>query len=189
VTGATIDRRPPEVGRRFALLALVGAAVALSLGVYASVHDPTLETPYTLWFTGTINLKVWFGTLALLLGGVQLLTALRLYGKIGRSEPPPPWLGQLHRLSGTLAFAVTLPVAYHCLWALGYQSDDTRSLAHSLFGCFFYGAFVTKVLVVRAKGLPGWALPVAGGAVLTALVGVWLTSSLWYFTTVDFPGF
>ena len=81
------------------------------------------------------------------------------------------------------------PVAYHCLWALGFQSDDTRSLAHSLFGCFFYGAFATKVLVVRAKGLPGWALPVAGGAVLTALVGVWLTSSLWYFTTVDFPGF
>lgn len=189
MTGATIDHARGDAGRRVLVLALVGAAVSVAFGVYASAHEPTLETPYTLWFTGTINLKVWFGTSALLLAGVQLLTALRMYGKIGVPKVLPAWFGQLHRLSGTLAFAVSLPVAYHCLWALGFQSDDTRSLAHSLFGCFFYGAFATKVLVVRAKGLPGWALPVAGGAVLTALVGVWLTSSLWYFTTVDFPGF
>ena len=190
MTGATIDRRPPEVGGRFAILALIGAGVAVALGVYASAHEPTGETPYTLWFTGTINLKVWFGTIALVLAGVQLLTALRLYGKISVPDELPPWFGDLHRLSGTLAFAISLPVVYHCLWALGFQSDDTRSLAHSLFGCFFYGAFVTKVLVVRTpRGLPSWALPVVGGAVLTAFVGVWLTSALWYFTTVDFPGF
>jgi hypothetical protein len=189
VTGATIDRPRGDPRRRVAGLALVGAAVSVAFGVYASAHEPSLETPYTLGFTGTINLKVWFGTLALLLAGVQLVTALRLYGTIAVPRELPSWFGQLHRLSGTLAFAVSLPVAYHCLWGLGFQSDDARSLAHSLFGCFFYGAFATKVLVVRAKGLPGWALPVVGGAVLTALVGVWLTSSLWYFTTVDFPGF
>lgn len=167
---------------------LVGAALTVALGVYASAHDPTLEQPYTLWFTGTINLKVWFATAALVLAGVQIATALRLYGKVGHG-PGPAWLGDLHRLSGTLAFALSLPVAYHCLWALGWQTDDTRSLLHSLFGCFFYGAFAAKVLVVRAKGLPGWALPAVGGAVLTALVAVWLTSSLWFFTTQDFPGF
>ena len=32
--------------------------------------------------------------------------------------------------------------------------------------------------------MPGWALPVFGGLVFTALVGLWLTSSLWFFTTV-----
>lgn len=167
---------------------LAGGALAVALGVYASAHDPTAEQPYTLWFTGTINLKVWFATAALLLAGVQVVTALRLYGKVG-DGPTPDWLGDLHRLSGTLAFALSLPVAYHCLWALGWQTDDTRSLLHSLFGCFFYGAFAAKVLVVRAKGLPGWALPAVGGTVLTALVAVWLTSSLWFFTTQDFPGF
>jgi hypothetical protein len=187
MAGATVDR-PERAGGRVAGLALVGAAVAVALGAYAGAHEPTNETTYTLWFTGTINLKVWFATAALLLGGVQLVTALRLYGRIGRPRELPPWYGDLHRLSGTLAFALSLPVAYHCLWALGWQTDDTRSVLHSLFGCFFYGAFATKVLVVRAKGLPGWALPLAGGTVLTALVAVWLSSSLWFFTTQDFPG-
>lgn len=184
-TTATAAARRPQV----AVLALVGAAVAVVLGVYASAHDPTAESPYQLWFTSTINLKVWFATAALLLAVLQLLTAMRLFGKISVPREAPPWLGAVHRLTGTLAFAISLPVAYHCLWALGWQTDDTRSLLHSLFGCLFYGAFATKVLAVRAKGLPDWALPLVGGAVFTILVGLWLTSSLWFFTTQDFPGF
>jgi len=187
VTGATIDQGAPP-SWRVAGLALVGGAVAVALGVYAQAHDPTGETPYKLFFTTTLNLKVWFATVALFFGLVQLFTALRLYGKVGIPATLPPWFGDLHRLSGTLAFAFSLPVAYHCLWALGFHSEDTRVLAHSLLGCAFYGAFATKVLVVRAKGLPGWALPVAGGLAFTVLVGLWLTSSLWFFTTVDFPG-
>jgi len=181
VTAPSVD------SRRVAVPALAGAAVAVALGVYAQAHDPSGETPYKLFFTTTLNFKVWFATLAVLLAGVQLLTALRMYGKLG-SGPQPSWLGDLHRLSGTLAFLVSLPVAYHCLWSLGFQSGDTRVLAHSLLGCAFYGAFVAKVLVVRSSGLPGWALPVVGGLTFTVLVGVWLTSSLWFFTTVDFPG-
>jgi hypothetical protein len=187
MTGATLDQAAPPA-RRLVVLALVGAAVGVAHGVYGHAHDPTGDTPYKLFFSTTLNLKVWFATAALLLGVVQLVTALRLYGKIGVPSTLPPWFGDLHRLSGTLAFAVSLPVAYHCLWALGFHSDDNRVLAHSLLGCAFYGAFATKVLVVRAKGLPGWALPLAGGVALTVLVGLWLTSSLWFFTTVDFPG-
>ncbi len=184
-----IAATPQSDRSRLIVLALIGAAVAVALGTYAAVHDPTAETPYTLGFSSTINLKVWFATASLLLAGVQLLTALRLYGKVSVPHEAPPWLGDFHRLSGTLAFVISLPVVYHCLWALGFQTDDARSVAHALFGCLFYGAFVTKVLVVRAKGLPGWALPLVGGTLLTALVGVWLTSSLWFFTTQDFPGF
>jgi hypothetical protein len=56
-------------------------------------------------------------------------------------------------------------------------------LFHSLFGCLFYGAFVTKMLVLSRKGLPGWALPVVGGVVFTALVGLWVTAGLWVFAT------
>jgi hypothetical protein len=186
---ATAGPSSPPAASRLLVPALVGAGLAVALGVYASAHDPTLEKPYQLWFSDTINLKVWFATAALLLAAVQLLTALRLYGKLTVPNELPTWFGDLHRLSGTLAFAVSLPVAYHCLWSLGFQTDDTRSLLHSLFGCLFYGAFATKVLVVRATGLPGWALPLAGGVVLTSLVAVWLTSALWFFTTVDFPGF
>jgi hypothetical protein len=166
---------------------VAGAAVAVALGVYANEHTPTHERPYTLFFSGTIQLKVWFATAALVLAGVQLLLAARLYGKISIPRHAPAWLGDAHRLVGTAAFALTLPVAYQCLWALGFQSGDTRVLLHGIFGCVFYGAFVVKVLGVRLRGLPGWMLPLAGGLVFSALVGLFLTSSLWFFTSSSAP--
>jgi Family of unknown function (DUF6529) len=168
-----------------------GAAVAILLGVYANEHTPTKEKPYTLVFTDTIQLKVWFATAAAIFAVVQVLLALRMYGKIHVPRTVPPWLGDAHRLTGIVVFALTLPVAYHCLWSLGYQSVDMageaskRVLAHSIAGCFFYGAFVTKVLSVRVRGLPGWMLPVVGGLVFSAIVVLFVTSCLWYY--VDRP--
>ena len=41
-------------------------------------------------------------------------------------------------------------------------ADQRRVAVHSLAGCFLYGAFVAKVLLVHSRRLPGWALPVAG---------------------------
>jgi hypothetical protein len=170
---------------------LAGAAVAVLLGVYANEHTATREKPYTLFFSDTIQLKVWFATAAMVLAVVQVLLAMRIYGKLHWPARTPPWLGDAHRLVGIVAFALTLPVAYHCLWALGWQSADmtgsssTRVLVHSVVGCCFFGAFVTKVLCVRVRGLPGWALPIAGGLVFTTLVVLFVTSSVWFF--VDRP--
>jgi Family of unknown function (DUF6529) len=70
---------------------------------------------------------------------------------------------------------------------LGFQSGSTRVLLHGLFGCVFYGVFAMKVRGVRVEGLPGWVLPVAGGLVFAALVGLFLTSSLWFFTSSSAP--
>lgn len=136
-------------------------------------------------------MKAWFTTFAVILALVQLYTSLRIYGKA--SLPPrelPVWFGALHRLSGIAAFLFTLPVAYHCLWSLGFDpTGNTRVFFHSVFGLFFYGAFAAKVVIVRSRRMPGWALPAVGGAVFTVLVLVWLTSSLWYYDTVGFPEF
>ena len=55
-------------------------------------------------------------------------------------------------------------------------------LVHSLFGCFIYGAFAAKMHVLRAR-VPNWTLPVLGGAVDAALTALWLTASVWFFTT------
>jgi hypothetical protein len=173
----------PPGSARLVAAAVAGGAVAVALGVYAEVHDPANEQPYRLFFTGTIQLKAWFATFALVFAAFQLVSALRLYGRIGNPETVPGWLGDAHRLSGTLAFLVTLPVAYHCLWSLGFSDLDTRTLLHSIVGCAFYGAFVTKVVLVRSRGLAGWVLPAAGGLVLALLVALWLTSSLWFFTS------
>jgi hypothetical protein len=93
----------------------------------------------------------------------------------------------VHRISGRLAFLTTLPVAYHCLWSLGFQDTDTRVLAHSILGCVFYGAFAAKVTIVRSRNLPGWALPVAGGFIFAVLVLLWYTSALWFIREQGWP--
>ena len=72
-------------------------------------------------------------------------------------------------------------MALHCLNAYGVQLSSPRLAVHSLAGCFLYGAFVAKILLVRSKRLPGWALPVAGGTLVTVVVVLWYTAALWYF--------
>jgi hypothetical protein len=181
--GAAPVRSGDAAARRLLGVLLVGGAVAVALGVYGKAHDPTHEQPYSLVFTGTIQLKVWFATAAVGLAIVQVLLGLRLFDKIAVPRHTPAWLGDAHRLVGTVAFLLTLPVAYQCLWALGFQSTDTRVLVHSLLGCLFYGVFTIKVLSVRVRGLPDATLPIVGGVVFAALVGVWLTSALWFLTS------
>jgi hypothetical protein len=169
--------------------ALAGAAVAVALGVYGRSHDPAGQALFTLGFSGTINMKAWLATIVIVLAIVQVLLAAWMYGKLRGA--PPPWVSPIHRLVGTLTFLVSLPIAYHCLWSLGFESDAgaSRRFWHSLFGCAFYGAFTVKVLAVRSRRMPGWALPVAGGLVFSLLVGLWLTSALWFFDNSGFPSF
>jgi hypothetical protein len=173
------------------IILLVGTLVSLLFGVYASVHDPTGETTIALFFSNTVGMKVWFTTAALTIALLQVLTALRLYGKVKIPKTFPKWLPDAHRLLGTLAFLLTLPVAFHCLWSFGFEStsSQTRRYVHSVAGCLFYGAFASKVLAVRTKRLPGWVLPVIGGITFTLLVVLWTTSSLWFFQNREFPGF
>jgi len=167
--------------------ALAGGSVALSLGVYGHVHQATGGTITTFGFPSLLAMKAWLATGAATLALFQLGSALWMYGRlpVGR---PPAWLGAAHRWSGTAAFVLTLPVAYHCLWSLGFMDTDARVLAHSLLGCAFYGAFATKLLVLRVAGAPAWALPVAGASLVVLLTGLWLTSALWFFTHIGFPG-
>jgi hypothetical protein len=168
---------------RLLVAVALGAAVALSLGVYGNVHDPTGRSLVTLFFTQTIQLKVWFATGAITLAIVQVLTSMRMYGHLG-SRRGPKWVPRAHRLSGVAAFWLTIPVAYHCLWSLGFQaSSGLRVWIHGIAGCFFFGALATKVFVVRSPRAPSWALPLLGGAVFSALVVVWSTSALWFFST------
>lgn len=181
----TVTQRNGRAGG-VALAALgAGAAVAVALGVYGTTHQPTGEAIWTFGFGSMIAMKVWLGAIVGVLALGQLVSALWIYGKLGR--PAPRAVSLVHRFSGGAAVLVSLPVAYTCLWSLGFQTYDARVLAHSLFGCIFYGAFVTKVVTLHTKSSPGWLLPLAGGTLLTALVVVVLASSGWYFTTVGIP--
>ena len=188
---STIQMVPVPAARRSPTalipLVLVGAAVSVGLGVYGREHTPAGRGIFTLGFPAVINMKAWLTTIALALAVFQVLTALRMYGKLPGPTTVPRWLPHVHRWAGTAAFVATLPVAYHCLWSLGYQSTDARHVVHSILGCAFYGAFTVKVLCVRSTRLPNWALPVVGGLTFTILVVLWLTSALWFIHHHGFP--
>jgi hypothetical protein len=184
-----LTQGPPTSGTRPLLAAsIAGGAVALALGTYGNVHEPTGDSIATFGFPAVLPMKAWFATAVFALALAQLVSALALWGRLPAVRSTPRWLGPVHRWSGTAAFVVSLPVAYHCLWSLGFQDTDIRVLTHSLLGCAFYGAMATKLLALRIDGLPRWALPVIGGLLVTCLTGLWLTSSLWFFTNMGFPG-
>jgi hypothetical protein len=185
VESATIEPGG-AVGKRLLLAGALGAAVALGLGIYGNVHDPSQQLVFDLFFKSTIAMKVWFATAALAFAIVQVSTAMWIYGRLPWAAPE--WAGDLHRVTGRVAFLLSLPVAYHCLWSLGFQDTTTRVLAHSLLGCAFYGAFAAKVVIVRSAKLPGAALPIAGGLVFAIFVALWFTSAFWFINNMGgFP--
>ena len=109
-----------------------------------------------------IALKSALATIALGLAVLQVLLALWLYRKLPLAGSPPRPARLAHRVIGFGLFALTVPIAVHCLLAYGVQLTSLRVAVHSIAGCFFYGAFTAKVLLVQTRRLPGWLLPTAG---------------------------
>jgi uncharacterized protein DUF6529 len=167
---------------KLAIPCLIGGLVALTLGIYGRLHSPTGIAVNIAGFSSPGYVKSWLATLATVCAIIQVVSALVMYGKVPRVSAPS-WIGGLHRWSGRIAFLAAVPVAIHCLYALGFQNYSTRVLLHSVVGCLFFGAFTVKMLILPKKGLPGWVLPFWGAVVFTALVLIWLTSAYWFFST------
>jgi hypothetical protein len=140
----------------------------------------------TTVFSSTIAAKAWLATAVIVLALVQVTTAARIYGRLRFLPVRGRLVSTIHRWSGRSAFLVSLPVFFHCVTILGFQTPDARVAAHSVAGTFLYGVFSAKILIVRDRELPGWVLPVAGVTLASALGLLWATSSLWYFTDVRF---
>ena len=170
-----------------------GAVVALLVGVFGTVHDPTLDGTTTLGFRTVIAMKVVVSTVVGALAVLQVVGALWMYGRLGIRAPS--WLGTAHRVSGVVTLVLAVFVAYHCLWALGLESGTlengekvpTRTVVHGVLGCAVIGAVVVKVTAVRSRRAPGWFLPVAGGLLFALLVLAVLTSAVWYVDAKGWP--
>lgn len=173
---------------------VAGAVVALLVGVFGKVHDPTLAGTTTFGFRTVIDMKVVLSVVIGVLALLQLLGALWIYGRLGTAAPS--WVGTAHRISGAVAVALIMVVAYHCLWAIGLETGTfagggpvpTRTVVHGVLGCVLLGAVVVKVAAVRSRRAPGWFLPLAGGLLFTLIVVVVLTSAIWYIGTHGWPG-
>jgi Family of unknown function (DUF6529) len=153
------------------------------LGSVSSTYTDIIQ-----WvFSSTIAGKAWFATAAIAFAILQVLTAARIFGKLQRLIPlQRPWPNRIHRWSGRLAFLCTLPVAFHCIFILGFQTRDARVTVHSIVGSFIYGVFAVKIFFVHDHDHPRWTLPLVGGTLFAVLATLWATSAYWYFTNVRF---
>ena len=177
--------RAGAAGWRLAGIGLLGLGLAAAIYVAGRLHQP--DYSFTMFGPDPVPPKSLLATVALALAGVQVLLAAWIYRKLPLAGSPPRPVPVAHRVTGFVFLAVTVPVAVHCLIAYGVQLTSPRVAVHSIAGCFFYGAFTAKVLLVQSRRLPGWALPAAGGT-LAVLVGVlWYTSALWYYNGYQLP--
>jgi len=174
---------------RLSLAALLAAAVTGALVIAGRLHQPDYSTSlFGQAGIGAVALKSWLASVALVLAAGQVLLALWLYRKLPGLPAPGRWVARGHRLNGVILIAVTLPVAVHCLIAYGVQLTSLRVGLHSLAGCFLYGAFAAKILLVQSRRLPRWVLPVAGGTLAAVVAVLWYTAALWYFHGFQLPG-
>jgi hypothetical protein len=181
-------RRPPGPAGRLYVPFVIGALVALSLGLLArreALAPGAYPGSYLrLFFSDSLYFKAWFATAALALAVLQPISAASIFNKLpGRR---PGWIAAFHRWNGRVVFVLTLPVAYHCIFRIGFQDTSARVLTHAILGCALYGAFAAKVLVVRWRRFPTWTIVTAGGLLFAILLATWYTSSLFLFRTAGF---
>lgn len=174
------------------LLLPLGLALAIAAGLYAFGTQHVPDYSGTALFgrtaTDTLPLKSWLATGLLSLAALQFGLALWMYGKLPGIGAAGTGTGNVHRAIGIVALLVTLPIAYHCAFAYGVKTNiDARVAVHSLAGCFLYGAIAAKLVIVRSRRLPGWALPLAGGTLVALVAVLWYTSALWYFNNYSLP--
>jgi hypothetical protein len=177
--------QPDPAARLLVVPALVGCLVALTLGLYGRLHSPTGVAVDIVGFSSPATVKAWLATVAVVFALVQLGSSLVMYGKVP-GIAAPSWIAGLHRWSGRIAFIVTVIVAVHCLYALGFETFNARVLVHSIAGCLFFGVITAKLLALTRRGMPGWVLPVLGGLAFALLVLIWFTSAFWFFSIFGF---
>ena len=180
-----------SAGRRLAGIGLLSGGVVVALLVAGRVH--TVNPAFSLFgrqYLAAVSLKAVLATVVLGVAVLQVLLALWIYRKLPLAASPPRPVRLAHRVVGIGLLALTLPIAVHCLIAYGVQLTSVRVAVHSLAGCFFYGAFMAKVLLVQTRRrLPGWVVPAAGGTLAVVVVVLWYTSALWYYNGYQLPHF
>jgi hypothetical protein len=182
---AVLDSRQPRGKVRLLVVAAlaVGALVTVSVGFLERhlANSPHPISYFHLFFSDPLYMKAWLASSALVLSFGQLITAAGMYG-LFRISTATRFYQVTHRWSGRVAIALTLPVAFNCLFDLGVYPVDMRTMIHSILGAFIYGIFVAKFLIIRVERAPGWLLPILGSALFATVLGLWITSAYWLFS-------
>jgi hypothetical protein len=173
---------------RLASIGVLAAAVTVALVVIGRLIlvNPAFGL-FGQHYLAAVALKALLATVVLAVAALQVLLALWMYRKLPLAGRAPRPVRLAHRVVGFGLFALTVPIALHCLIAYGVKLTSVRVAVHSLAGCFFYGVFVAKVLLVHTRRLPRWVLPAAGGTLAVLVAVLWYSSALWYYNGYQLP--
>lgn len=155
---------------------LVGATVGAGLAIYATVHEPTGRGLVFVESASVDTAKIVLSALA-----VALMLAQVACGALAARQPDGAarQLGDLQRVFAAGGFALSLPVVFHCVWALGWPDDGVRSTAHAALGCVAYGSYLVHALGVRSLGARVDRRPPVsartGVAAAAAMTAAWAT--------------
>ena len=160
----------------------VGAAVSVALGAFSVVHEPTGRDFVLYGFDSATGWKNALTLVVAVLLIAQAAIGFKLAGLLGLRATTRPWLLELRRLIATLAVGFSLPIAFHCVWVLGFGDDSPLIALHSILGCIAYGCVVAALWPDHRKRAPldtgggNWARAVSavrytvGVAAATAVV-------------------
>ena len=140
---------------RLAGIGVAAAAVAIALYVAGRLHTPD----YNFSLFGRVGLdalmlKSTLASIALGVAALQVLLALWIYRKLPLAASPPRPVRLAHRIIGFALFALTVPIALHCLIAYGVQLTSIRAAVHSLAGSFSTVPSSPRSCSCRASGCP-----------------------------------
>src|SRR5215472_3064367 len=110
---------PRAVRWRLAGIGLLALGVAPALYVAGRLHQP--DYTFSMFGADPFPPKSLLATIALVLAGVQVLLALWIYRRLPLAGSPPRPVPVAPGVPGFVLFAVTVPVAVHCLVAYGVQ--------------------------------------------------------------------
>ena len=122
-----------------------GTAVALALGAYSVLHEPTRRDFVLYGFESAASWKSALTLVVAVLFVAQAALGFKLAGMLGFRVPTRAGLAELRRLVATLAVGFSVPVAFHCVWVLGFRSDSSAVTLHSILGCVAYGCVVAAL--------------------------------------------
>ena len=169
-----------------------GAVVAVLVGVFGQVHDPTLAGTTTLGYSTVLAMKTVVATVIAVLAVAQVTTALWIYGKLGIRTPSWRHGAPRHRGHRAGAFVVRrlpLPVV---AGPRGRDAAGRREGEHADAGARpprmrrrrrHRGEDRRRPVEART----GWFLPVAGGILFSLLILAILTSAVWYIGEKGWP--
>jgi hypothetical protein len=115
-------------------------------------------------------------TVVFALAGLQVLVAARFWEATGFPPVSVATAARIHRVSGRLAIALALLVAFACLVGPAGPLSPTRVALHSIFGALVFVLLAVKFTLLKLVRSGSRFLPWAGISLFLAFGAIWATS-------------